>query len=160
MELIGHEFAVALREGLSRVAPRWTAGSPTADPAPMRPPPYAALLRDHREEILDDLAEEILATPGSAFGRRSVAPLIDWARAMLMAVDTRYVLGVDAARLPRNRRGLVPPAPHRELAAATLLMECASRRLPDIPERVQALQALGRTLRASADAVHARDLAG
>ncbi|MFI1565916.1 hypothetical protein ACH4ZX_23170 [Streptomyces sp. NPDC020490] len=143
MEVVGRTFVAALQEGLSRVAPPWTAPRPGVRGE--RPPAQAAyriLLRDHREAVLARLADALPAVLHAAGhpagGRRTTAFLVDWARTRLTAAVTGPRPGVPEPALPSL---------HLELTVATLLLECASRVLPDVPSRALALEALGHALR-------------
>lgn len=142
MEVVGRTFAAALQEGLSRVEPPWTAPRPGARGE--RPPARAAyriLLRDHREAVLARLADAlpaVLHAAGHPDGRQMTAPLVDWARTRLTAAVTGPRPGTPEPALPSL---------HLELAVATLLLECTSRVLPDVPSRDLALEAIGHTLR-------------
>ncbi|MFE2102032.1 hypothetical protein [Streptomyces sp. NPDC059468] len=80
----------------------------------------------------------MLQTAGAPDGRQMTAALVDWAHARLTVACTGPRPGTAAHALP----GL-----HLELTVATLLLECASRVLPDVASRALALEAVGRALR-------------
>ncbi|MGW4278046.1 hypothetical protein ACWEGQ_38295 [Streptomyces seoulensis] len=151
MEVVGRTFAAALQEGLSRVSPPWAAAGPRAPGLPglpgqpgrrtPLPASHAALLRDHREEILARLADALpatLAAAGHPDGRQTTAVLVDWARTLLAVAAAG---AHQAGRAPRLS------SLQLELTVATLLLECAFRALPEVPARDRALQTLGRALR-------------
>ncbi|MFQ6146331.1 hypothetical protein ACLMNJ_25200 [Streptomyces seoulensis] len=148
MEVVGRTFAAALQEGLSRVSPPWAAAGPRAPGLPGQPrrrkslpAAHAALLRDHREEILARLAEALpatLAAAGRPDGRQTTAVLVDWARTLLAVAAAGAHQAGGAPRLSSLQL---------ELTVATLLLECAFRALPEVPARDRALQTLGRALR-------------
>ncbi|TFE37078.1 hypothetical protein E3E14_30135 [Streptomyces sp. ICN441] len=143
--LIGRAFAVALHEGLSAVAPTWaTRGAGTREPRPAPPEPHIVLLRVHREEILGDLAGELptaLAATGHPDVDRACRTLLDWALTLFPQPQPA------PPGLNRPAGGPALPASRMRLTVATLLLECAARRLPDVPARALALQSLGRAAR-------------
>ncbi|MER6348478.1 hypothetical protein ACWC10_35840 [Streptomyces sp. NPDC001595] len=151
--LIGRAFAVALHEGLAAVAPSWASrGAGPRAPRPAPPEPHVALLRVHREEILDDLADELphaLAATGHPDPDRACRTLLDWARTLFPQAQP-----VPPFAPPGLNRASGGPAPasRMRLTVATLLLECAARRLPDVPARARALQALGRAARGAGPA--------
>ncbi|WP_175410423.1 hypothetical protein [Streptomyces sp. TRM64462] len=131
LDLISRSFADALHEGLSRVTPPW---SPRGRPLPAP----AALLRDHREAILDDLSTTlptVLEAAGHPDPHALAARLLTATRTRLEAVIT------PEARHPAP----APVTPELELALTTLLIQSAARHLPDVPPRGEALRTLGRS---------------
>ncbi|HLL37113.1 MAG TPA: hypothetical protein VK545_25225 [Streptomyces sp.] len=148
-ELIRRAFVVALHEGLTTVAPPWaTREGGTAGPRPAPPEPHVALLGAHREVILADLAGELphaLAATGHPDAERARRALLDWAR-------TLFPITQSAPPHRGHPSGPAVPASRMRLTVATLLLECAARRLPDVPARALALQTLGRAARGAGPA--------
>ncbi|WP_282697071.1 hypothetical protein [Streptomyces sp. CC208A] len=146
---IGRHFAEALTEGLRRAAPFHGAPRRTG-PAPVRrPTPASALLREHAESILHEFATALplsLDRPDGPDRHLCSAFLARARHALETAADP--LPAEPPPRGPAREPGLTP---HQELIAATLLIECAARRLPAGPPGEEAVRALGRAIRGHAD---------
>ncbi|MGW6395250.1 hypothetical protein ACWFR1_33205 [Streptomyces sp. NPDC055103] len=136
--LFGRDFTEALTEGLRRSAPLH--GTPRRPaPCPVRRPNAAsALLREYAESILHEYAAALPLSLGPTDPHLCAAFLGRARHALATAADPFA---------PAADRPPATATPHQELTAATLLIECAARRLPTGPPGDEAARALGQAVR-------------